>query len=837
MKRSLLFTLLLGIFLFSACKKDDPADPAPGGTDPNPEPPQQEIELNPMTKVISEEDRYAIMDIDSTDFTLMVMSGSDRFDSLTKGNIIVDGVSEMAPYGYLRKVVSVEKDPGTGLITIKTEQATLAEAFKKGSIHFNSGDLKVGQIRDMELAKGVTLKNVKDVNFTVFDFDIDKDIQEGNAVINIKGNSKLKMSLFFDFDWSVEFDLDWIPIKIDVDLFQTGVSVNQSTSIKLTCENEISYDKRFKLATFHLQPITFFVGPVPVVFVPTVDLYTDMKGNITANFSVMASESFEGKLGVKYKGGWSPIAEKTFNTDYSAPQLTADASASVGVGPNVSILLYGIAGPYAEMAGCLGLDGTLADANWTLDLDVGLQYNVGIEVDVLGFQTDWSLSDDPLCLFKVNLMHLENEPMGDAIYITNPVDNSGVILGNEVTIETSYTGAVPEEVRFFIDGENVAVDNEEPFEYLWNTENYEQGPHTVKVVEFIGGSEISSDEANVSLTVQQWEKQELGSLIGSQPEVFDIFFVDDENGWITASDFSRASNTILKTDNGGASWTVVHDLEWEAPIMEVYFVGYSEGVGVAMGGNHLFHLSGGGSEVSEFIPLGGVAPTFDNYLVEHVGVNSLADVFVAVMDADGTRKVMETDMSNMDINDSTSIPPSLGHHIITFTGEKGVLADIRGYAGEPQIMITNNGGSSWMLKSLSGLTFWDEVSAAYIYDDSRMWLVGSHWVEDGVFSHPETAFVLISEDGGNSWERVDIPEAAGFTSISMVSALKGYASDGFKTDNPEPKLFYTEDGGYSWEPVPDVTTSEGMLKVVFKGEDFGYVIGSGCSVYRFTNLK
>jgi photosystem II stability/assembly factor-like uncharacterized protein len=834
MKKTLFFTLLLVVFfILGSCKKETTPEPE-SNSDPDP---QQKVELSPMTKVIKEEDRLAVINIDSVNYTFMVMPGSESFDNLEKGNIIVDGVSEMAPNGYLRKVVSIENDSESGMKIIKTEQATLAEAFKKGSIHFNSGDIKIGQIKDIELAKGVTLKKTKNVNFTVFDFDIDKDIQENGAVINLKGNSKLKMNMFFDFDWSVEFDLDWIPIKVNVDLFQTGVKVNQSTNIKLTAEKEISYQQRFKLATFHLTPITFFVGPVPVVFVPTVDLFTDMEGNITANFSVMASESFEGKLGVKYKGSWSAITEKDFDTDYSAPQLTADASASVAVGPNVSILLYGIAGPYAEMSGCMGLDATLANTNWTLDLNVGMQYNVGIEVDVLGFQTDWSLSNDPLCLFKVNLLHLEDEPMGNAVYITNPVNNSGLLLGSTINIETSFTGNTPDEVKFFIDDENVFNDTDTPFEYLWNTENYQQGEHTIKVVAIISGTEISSDEANVSLTVQQWEQQNLGTLIGSMPEILDVYFLDDENGWVTATDYSRLSNTLLKTTDGGNSWSVVHDMEWEAPIIEIKFMGYNEGVGIAMGGNHFFYLSNGGSDVSEFTSLGSIAPTFDNYLVEHLGINSSADIFVAVMDAEGKRKLMQTGTYDMSINDSVSIPASLGHHVISFTGDKGIVADIRGPAANPKIMVTDDGGSSWSVIDLQLLTFWDEVSAIYIYDNSSIWLSGAHWVDDGQFGHAEDAFVMISHNGGNSWERVDIPEADGFTSISMISSQKGYATVGYKSDIPKPKLYYTDDGGYTWEPIPDITTKEAVMKVIFKGEDFGYIIGSGATAYRFTNSK
>ena len=836
MKKLLFISLLLSIILLpTSCKKNSTPDP-----DPNPDPdPQQEVEVNPKTKVAPDVASLAIVEIDSN-YNFTVMPGNEYFDNLEKGDIMVAGVSDKAPYGYLRKVVSIENDD-SGLKTIKTEKATLIETCKVGSVHFSSGDVKISQIQKIELAKGVKLVNSKDPNFTVFDFDINKDIDFNGVNVNLNGASSLKMNLFFNFDWSVEFDLDWVPISFNVDLFETGVKVDQSSSIAVTIEDQLQYNKAVDLATFYLQPITFFIGPIPVVFVPKVVLSADMNGNVSAMVKISASENFKGKLGVKYDDdGWGKIAEKTVNTDYSAPVMDASTESNVGVGPLVNIMLYGIVGPYAMMDGCVGLNAEPNGENWNLDLNVGLRYNVGIQVDVLGFDEDWSLSDEPICLFKKNLMHLDDEPLGNNIYITAPADNSNIILGSQANITTYYTGDKPDKVIFYIDGTQVAEDAEEPFEYEWNTAGTSLGQHELKVSEIIDGEEASNDVSNVNITIQTWEMQDLSSIIGANPMTLDVFFFDENIGWISATN-SMLDGILLKTTNGGATWSKVHSQAWEGPLMQFVFNGESDGVGLILGGNQCMLLKDGGATFKELIPDGGEYPTFEGNLLWNFAMSPVDGTMNVI--ATGTEDdddyhfyIYKVDLVDNKIIDSTSVPENTHGGIINIVGEKGLVCGLNrnNITDDLSIMVSDDGGQSWSTKTLSGLEPLDAVRASSIVNENVMYMVGAHYES---YDTPVYAFVAISTDGGDSWEKVEVPDAVGFSSISMVSAEKGYASVGFETNNEVPKLYYTEDGGHTWEPVEEVKDKRPIGKVVFKGQDFGYAIDDQGVGFRFTNAK
>ena len=820
MKNLFVFIFVLGILLAPvSCKKkvDDTQDP----------PDTQQLELSPKTKVVSEDAQAAILNIDSS-YTFTVLKGNSYFDGLQVGDIMVAGVSDKAEYGYLRRITAITPN-GDAMKTIQTRQATLVESFKVGKLHFHSGQIKVGQIKEIHLAKGVHLKNRKNPDFTVFDFDIDTDFPVGNTTLNLKGNSQLSMDLFFDFDWSVEFDLDWIPITINVDLFKTGVEVDQSSSIKVSSEEAININSSKELATFVLSPIVFFAGPVPVVFIPTVSLNADINGQISTSISVSAAENFSGELGVKYDDGWSGIAEKTFNTDFTAPQLGAAANIKASVGPLANLLLYGVVGPYAKAGGCVGLEASPTAQNWNLDMNVGANYNVGIQVDVLGFSEDWSISDEPLCLFQVNVMHLDDEPFDDAIYITSPDDNAHITTGSEVLIKTFYTGATPDEVRFLIDGTQVLADDSEPFEYTWNTEGIALGEHSLKVVEIIGGNEVYSDEATVKITNPQWEEQDLVSNVGANGKFYDVFFLNDQEGWVTASQIT--DGYILHTSDGGATW-LAYQHTWEI-FNTIAFVSPNEGVSVGLGGTHLFKITGGGAEVEEF---GDGVPIADNYLLnKNLGLSAQVNgINLTGMDDGGYSFIIRTGFGDEQIAGITPIVNSGGATEMAFAGNKGILSVQLG--GDNKVMITNDGGVSWQDYPLTALEMYDEIKNICVFNNDVIWMAGTH-LDGNIPPNPDGAFVAVSNDGGISWNRINVPQAAGFTSVAAVSTTEAYASVGYDSQQSEPKLYYTEDGGLSWEAITEVSGTKALTKVVFKGKDFGYAIGYDGVAYRYTNLK
>lgn len=190
MKKSIYLILILTVSLFSACKKDKKEE-----VQPEPTPSPDEIIVADQTIVIGSDARLTIASIDTSNYTFVFNGGSSFVTGLSVGDILVDSTSDMAPFGYLRKVTQVSE--ANGVKTVQTEPAGLTEAVLQGSLEFDKQSLKTSQINRVKLAKGVSLNMHKNPDFTVFDMDYHVAMQDGSQKLNIDGHTELSLDVFF----------------------------------------------------------------------------------------------------------------------------------------------------------------------------------------------------------------------------------------------------------------------------------------------------------------------------------------------------------------------------------------------------------------------------------------------------------------------------------------------------------------------------------------------------------------------------------------------------------------------------------------------------------------
>ena len=161
----------------------------------------------------------------------------------------------------------------------------------------------------------------------------------------------------------VDFRLGWVHLesaKVVGHLTEDAnlkATVNGNAECHMAKTALLAQPKRF-------APISFTVGPVPVVVVPTLQVYVDGKASVEASVVSSLTQQYQIKAGVKYHrgDGLSPIAEvgKVFN--YSAPSLSASATASARC-RKLSRPVYGLAGPSVNVKnGGLRFDAALAPA-------------------------------------------------------------------------------------------------------------------------------------------------------------------------------------------------------------------------------------------------------------------------------------------------------------------------------------------------------------------------------------------------------------------------------------------------------------------------------------------
>ncbi len=824
--------IILGVLSIPmGCKKDSK-------TDPTPEPDPSEIIVADITKPLDLETRAAITALDTTNFTFTFGGETSMLTDMKVGDILVDSASELAQYGYLRKITSIVTSNGE--TKVMTTQAGLTEAVLQGSIDFNSGLLKTSQIAHMELADGVKLKSLKNTDFTVFDMDYDISFGSGTDQVTVQGNTKLDMGVFFKFDW--DYCILCLPPEVTIELFESGVEINQSASINIESQYGASIDQRIPVATFYFEPWTFAIGPVPVVFVPKIQLFVGVDGQLTAEFTTGASEGFSGRLGTKYTSsdGWGTIQEKTFTTDYYPPQLDLSMNVEASVGPEISLMLYGVAGPFTNVTGCSLLEAELhtGTENWTLDYIVGVKAEVGVRIDVLLFEKEWS---EDFCLFEKTLMHLENEPMSTGIFFESPTDGNWIGMGSEVTLKARVTGIAPTQVEFLVDGNLLSTVTQEPWQTIWSTASSSYGEHTLVVNDVIGGLIVASDTITVSLLNAVWEVVDLSGMNqNNETENNDVFFVNENEGWMGGGTGYGFGGYLLHTIDGGLSWEIISPTGLESPstLEQILFLNEDEILvrtftGRVLTSKHWFDI------IWQSSPPGNGGLTY-----EDIEVNSIALSTSGYLMSTGHR-INETSYSirraqaasdDFQPEGSTDIPYYYNdfpaHPEIYFRNDKGIVFDIKDQ-GNPirqYIMLSEDGGVSWESLQLnaSGVTREDDVYGAFFLDEQKGWLVGRE--SQGY------AMVLITQDGGQNWEKVNVEEAYNFGSIWMLSDEEGYATVNVIDlgDIIHPKLYHTQDGGHTWEPLDITTTMLAMKKVFFRGPYLGYTVGQGSDTYRFS---
>ena len=116
---------------------------------------------------------------------------------------------------------------------------------------------------------------------------------------------------------------------------------------------------------------------MPVVLVPTLQVYVDGDASVSGQITSSLTQRYQLKAGMRYRRGegLSPIAEVNKLFSYAPPNLTANATAKARVLPELSLLVYGLAGPSVNVNGGLRFDAALASAsgplNWSLNAIAG----------------------------------------------------------------------------------------------------------------------------------------------------------------------------------------------------------------------------------------------------------------------------------------------------------------------------------------------------------------------------------------------------------------------------------------------------------------------------------
>ena len=294
--------------------------------------------------VVLTADTLAALTAVHTDGSLTFTNPPTQVTGLRSGDVVVAGVSTATPDGLLRTVTALTTSGST--TTVTTSPAALDQALAAGDLAV-SGTLAAGQVASFAPAHdGVRLAapgsaaaggSLSSGLRVTVDTDLYKDTH--GATIHVQGEVTVTPT-----------------IALDASVSLTGhtsahftASVQSTTSISLTAQLSRTLTAGLPLGSVTFAPITFTVGPVPVVLVPKLDLTLNASGTVTVGLVTTASASTTyGVTLTSTDGAVTAAPIFTHTASYTPPTLYDTVTAKIGPRADLSLLLYGVAGPYVS---------------------------------------------------------------------------------------------------------------------------------------------------------------------------------------------------------------------------------------------------------------------------------------------------------------------------------------------------------------------------------------------------------------------------------------------------------------------------------------------------------
>jgi hypothetical protein len=331
------------------------------------------------TEVLTETTTQYLSSISGDGSVFTFTQSTPALDGLVPGEVIVGDVSENAPHGFLRKVTSTSSSGG--LVVLETEEATLEDAIESGEAHL-SHVLTPDQAQKVTQLSGVTLATAPqsgDDFYLIIEEVVlyDDDGDPGTEDDQITADGSILLQPGFDLRLKVR--------DRHLEELSFTTSAVETADLEITSGVELpSVEEEVEVARYSLSAVTIWVGAVPVVVLPVLRVNVGVDGRVHVGVTTGVVQHAALRAGVKYADEtWRPVTGFSNHFQYHPPELSADLDVKGYVIAQLSLLLYGVAGPYAEIDAYLKLEADVsATSQWVLY--GGLDAPIGVNVEVLG---------------------------------------------------------------------------------------------------------------------------------------------------------------------------------------------------------------------------------------------------------------------------------------------------------------------------------------------------------------------------------------------------------------------------------------------------------------------
>lgn len=308
-------------------------------------------------------------------------------------------------------------------------------------------------------------------------------------------------------------------------------------------------------------------------------------------------------------------------------------------------------------------------------------------------------------------------------------------------------------------------------------------------------------------------------------EVDDVFFLDSRQGWIVLEDHKRNGSDMLRTNDGGETWT-----RFDAPsdLGQTYFINSKVGWAVRRTKSHrqyfsyLLQTRDGGStwkqKMSESLDAKLPAGEFVVRMAfsdENLGWffssgTGPAGSILVTRDGGKSVQVLSTPKEDRDYRGIFALPNG---RVWILGGENILSTHDLGKTWEQQF--------AWVQPQLNSTSTY--LNSARFFPDGQGWVVGQE-IDKGI--------ILGTHDFGRHWNRVfESSESLYLESVDFSDENDGCAVGLLE------HLFCTQDGGATWTdrnvlPPPKGTQANFFVKIVILKSGRGFALRAGGFLYE-----
>jgi len=304
-----------------------------------------------------------------------------------------------------------------------------------------------------------------------------------------------------------------------------------------------------------------------------------------------------------------------------------------------------------------------------------------------------------------------------------------------------------------------------------------------------------------------WILQSSG-ITGDVPCLNSVYFIDENNGWITGSDANNKIGYILQTINGGKNWILREGVKGKWNYFQDIFFSDTLNGWIIGGNGEMFYTSNGGDkwtaqgDFNSQMNFNDIFFLTKNYGIT-VGVNYNTNMGIIIKTEDGGQTWETIAGNELKGNYLTSV------YIINENTAWAAGYENVGEYWYGVILKTINKGNSWTIIESgikSSFHGGGRLEDIYFIDEMHGWAVGY----DGVIIH--------TNDGGHNWQMQN-EVGNSFHSVYFIDQNIGWVVGDYGL------IRKTTDGGANWIKE-ESNTGNCLESVFFVGEQSGWTVGS-----------